>query len=854
MFKAAIKNLLGHKLRMILTGFSIVLGVSFVSGTYIFTDSISSTFNNLFSEVFSGTDLTVRPKQADFGQSAESFPASILSKIQAVDGVSIVSPGVAGSAQLLDKQGKPIGGQGPPTLGFSWGTEPGLNPLMIADTDGRAPTAPGEIIIDKATAEIGKFTIGDKIKVILQGPAEEFTLVGIATFGSSDGLAGATLSAFELSEAQRVFGFEDGSYAEINIKAETNVSPEELKSRVDEILPLELESITGQEQSNEQIGDINEGLGFINTALLAFAGVSIFVGSFIIQNTFRITIAQRSKELALLRAIGATKAQVVRLVIYEAILIAVLASTVGIFLGLIVANGVRALMNSIGFGLPDGPLSIEPRTVMTCLGVGLVVTLLSAIIPAIKASRVSPVEAMSENEASSGTRKSLFKRGIFGFIVSLIGVASLIIGLNTDIDQPIYTVGFGVVLMFIGVSIIAPLLSKPLAQIIGWPLIKLRGGVSAGLARDNAKRTPQRTASTAAALMIGVSLVALLSIIATTFKAEVDLLLEDSFPADLTVQSTNIGEFGPGSSGFSVNALNALKATPELVQVTALRYQFEGAKVEDEVMFIVGVDTENFNNVVKIGPSENAFENLNGGGILVFKAVADENGWSIGQDINIEFALTGKKLIKIVGTFSEQFDSDYIISSQTYLANFGIDDVTLVAANVREGIIVSDGKLAAQKALSGYSQVLVQDQEDLRESISAQIDQILALFWGLLGFAIIIAVLGITNTLMLSISERTKEIGMLRAIGMTRKQVRQMIRYESVIIALFGAIMGVVMGTFFAWAVLRALASEGITGFVVPYGQIALYFVIAVIAGILAAAWPARKASRMDILKAIYHD
>ncbi len=852
MFKAAIKNLLGHKLRMFLTGFSIILGVSFVAGTYIFTDSISSTFNNLFSEVFSGTDLTVRPKQADFGQSAKSFPTSVLDDVKAVEGVSVASPGVAGSAQLLDKDGKPIGGQGPPTLGFSWGTETGLNPLIIAESDGRAPTAPGEIIIDKATAELGKFAVGDKINVILQGPAQEFTLVGIATFGSSDGLAGATLSAFELSEAQRLFGFEN-SYAEINIKAESNVSPEELKTRVDKILPPELESITGQEQSNEQVGELNEGLGFINTALLAFAGISIFVGSFIIQNTFRITVAQRSKELALLRAIGATKAQVVRLVIYEAAMIALLASVVGIFLGLLVANGVRALMNSIGFGLPDGPLSIEPRTVMVCLGVGLIVTLVSAIVPAIKASRVSPVEAMRENEASSGSRRSLFKRGIFGVIVSLIGVASLIIGLNTDIDQPIYAVGFGVVLMFIGVSIIAPLLSSPLAQIIGWPLTKYRG-VSAKLARDNAKRTPQRTASTAAALMIGVSLVALLSIIATTFKAEIDILLEDSFPADLTVQSTNIGEFGPGSAGFSVKALDALKATPELTDVTALRYQFEGAKVNDVVVFIVGADTEYFNEVVRIGPSENAFENLRAGGVLVYKTVADENGWSIGQEITIEFALTGKVPLKIVGTFSEPFDSDYIISSQTYITNFGNDDVTAIGANVREGIEITDGKQAAQKALEGFPQILVQDQEDLRKSISTQIDQILALFWGLLGFAIIIAVLGITNTLMLSISERTKEIGMLRAIGMTRKQVRQMIRYESVIIALFGATLGVVMGTFFAWAVLRALASEGISGFVVPFGQIAFYFVIAIIAGVLAAAWPARKASRMDILKAIYHD
>ncbi len=315
-----------------------------------------------------------------------------------------------------------------PHSGSLWGNEAGLNPLTIADGDGRAPSAAGEVVMDKATAASNNFVVGDKVKVLLQGPAEEFTLVGIATFGSSDGLAGATLAAFELKEAQRVFGFSDTTFSEINIKAETNVSPDELKSRIDQVLPEGVESITGEQQSNEQLEEINTNLGFINTALLAFAGVAIFVGSFIIQNTFRIIVSQRSKELALLRAVGATKLQVIKLVIYEAIFIALLASGVCILLGLLVSSGVRTLMNSVGFTLPDGPLTVEPRTIIVSVGVGVFVTLLSALLPAIKASRVSPIEAMRENEASGSTKKSLLKRGLFGAAVIAIGAFALIMG------------------------------------------------------------------------------------------------------------------------------------------------------------------------------------------------------------------------------------------------------------------------------------------------------------------------------------------------------------------------------------------------------------------------------------------
>lgn len=852
MLRAAIKNLLGHKLRMFLTGFSIILGVSFVSGTYIFTDSISSTFNNLFKDVFSGVDVTVRPQKTDFGQNSGSFDESILSQVEAVEGVSVASGGVGGVAQYLDRDGKPIGGQGPPTIGSSWTSETGLNILTIEE-GGRAPEKSGEVVMDKATALANNFAVGDSVKIVTNGPAEEFTITGIARFGEANNLGGATLAAFELREAQRLFD-QVGKFTEINIKAQTNVEPTSLRDEIAKILPDNLEAVTGEQQSNEQISEINQSLGFINTALLAFAGIAIFVGSFIIQNTFRIIVAQRSKELALLRAIGASRLQVVNLVIYEAIAVALLSSTVGIFAGLVISTAVRQLMNAIGFGIPGGDLTIAPRTVFVSLGVGVIVTLVAALLPAIKASQVSPVEALRDNEASGPKRKSLFKRSLSGLLLAIVGAISLIYGLNGNVDQPLYAVGAGVVLMFIGVSVIAPLLSIPLSRFIGAPLVRLRG-VPARLARDNAKRTPRRTASTAAALMIGVSLVTMLSIMATTFKSEITRVLDDSFPADLTIYSNNIGQGGPGTAGFSIKAYELIQDIPELQTIVRVRYAFQGIQINGKTEdLFAGVDADTFGRVMKLKESENAYEKLQDGGILVAQKRLDAEQWTVGQNISITFPVSGTKDFEIIGSFEEAFDSDLIVSSDTYLANIPVNDLTMLLIKTSPDADVTKVKETVKNELSGYPQLGVQDKGDLFKTAEEQIDQILALFWGLLAFAVIIAVLGITNTLMLSISERTRELGMLRAIGMTRSQMRRMIRYESIIIALFGAVLGVAMGSFFAWAVLRALASQGIEGYVFPYSQVAIYFLLAIVAGIFAAAWPARKAARMDILKAIYHD
>lgn len=855
MFKAALKNVLAHKLRMFLTGFSIILGVSFVSGTYIFTDSISSTFDNLFSDVYSGTDLTVRPARDDeLGQSTNSFDESVLGVVEAVDGVDKAEPEVNGFAQLLDKEGEPVGGQGPPSLGFSWTNEPALNPLKINEGDGRPPVADDEIVIDKATADLYEFSVGDTVKVLFNGPTETFTLVGIATFGDADSLAGASLSAFELTRAQELFGYGE-SYSAINITAVDGVSPEELQERVGAVLPEGLEAVTGEQQTSEQLDELNQGLGFINTALLAFAGIAIFVGSFIIQNTFRVIVAQRSKELALLRAIGASKLQVMRLVVYEAFFVSLVSSALGILLGMLISAGVRGLMNALNFSLPDGPLTVEPRTIIVSMSVGVVVTIFAALLPAIRASRISPIEAMRENEANAGSRKSLFIRSSIGVVYAAIGAVLLVLGFNGAFDQPLYLVGGGVALMFIGVAFVAPLLSIPITSILAWPLVVTRG-VTARLARDNAKRTPRRTASSAAALMIGVSLVTMLSILATTFKTNITTILDDSFPADLSVFNESIGPAGPGTAGVPTSAENALNDVNEITDVTAFRYAYSSVKVEDQIPFIfAGVDADTMDKTFELRATDEAYARMEAeAGIVIRTTAMEANSWSVEDVITVTFASTGVQELTIVGTFEDPFDSDYLVSTETYLANVEDDTIAILAMNASEGYSTDEAKSATEQALSDYPQLSVQDKGDLFEVAEQQIDQILSLFWALLGFAVIIAVLGITNTLMLSISERTREIGMLRAIGMTRRQTRRMIRYESIIIALFGALLGITMGAFFAWALLQALEGEGISGYNVSFVQLGIYFLLAIVAGIIAAAWPARKAARMDVLKAIYHE
>lgn len=850
MIKTALKTVVAHKVRLLLTAIAIVLGVSLVTGTFIFTDTINSQFDGLLNNVYSGIDVNVRKDTGDFSAGTEPFPAGVIDTVTAVDGVAIAEGSVASvTTQVLDKEDKPIGGQGPPILGFSWSKVPAFNPMRIKDGAGRPPTGPGEVVLDANTVANAGFELGDEVTIVgFDGP-EQFELVGIASFGDQDSLLGATISLFDLEEARRVFGFGD-ELTGISVQADPGVGAAELTSRIAAVLPAGIEAVTGETEQNEQAADISAGLGFLSIGLLSFAGVSIFVGAFIIQNTFRIIIAQRTRELALMRAIGATGRQVLLMVIIEAFFTGLIASIIGIGFGFGMAMAIRGLMNVVGLGIPGGALVLLPRTVIVGLLVGVILTVLSSLLPARKASRVPPVAALRDGAARTPAR-SLHTRALAGSAVTGLGVALLAIGLFTSIGRAIIYVGMGAVIAFVGVSVLAPLAARPLADFIGWPLPRLFG-ISGQLARENTKRKPRRTASTASALMVGVALVAFFSVFASSTKASIDATVFDLFPADLTFQSTN--QTDPAlPSPMSPALVDELRAYDELRVVSAM--QFGEVTIEGDSQFIGAFDPETIEQVFTLNANGDAIAALRQPNTMIVAGkFLEDRGWQVGDTVTVGYAKNGEVATTVVGTYETDDFSDLYVSTATYDANFRYLGDGVVFANTADGVGVAEAQAVIAPTIDRFGNVKAQSKSEIVADAEKQIDQALALFTGLLLFAVVIAVLGITNTLTLSVYERTREIGLLRAVGMVRRQVRRMIRWEAVIVAIFGAILGVVIGIALGWAVVQALADEGFGAFSIPVGQVVLALVLAGFAGVIAAIWPARKAARMNVLDAISHE
>jgi putative ABC transport system permease protein len=849
MLRAAVKGVFANKVRLSLTALAIIIGVSFVAASFVFTDTISARFENLLDTTAMGVDVYVRPAPPETGDTFQntefgSMPEETLEAVKAVPGVRLADGGVEGFAQLVDKEGNAIGGQGPPTLGFSWGTEPSMSPVTIKEGNGRGPTAPGEIAIDANSAKKNDLAVGDTITVLTIGAPEQFDVVGIVSFGDSDSLAGATLTLFELSEAQRLFDLE-GEYGAISVAAEAGVSAEELTENISTQLNGDLEVITAADASQDQLDEISEGLGFLNTALLAFAAVAIFVGAFIISNTFRIIVAQRTRELALLRAVGATGRQITWMIVIEALLVGFVASIIGIAMGVLLAVGLAAGMNALGLNMPEGPLTVLPRTVIVGMAVGLIVTLVSAVLPARRAARVPPVAAMRD-EAARPKRRSLRLRAIIGTVTLGVGLATLLVGLFVSIDNAIWLVAVGALVFFIGVSILAPLAAKPVSQVLGWPLPKLFG-VSGQLAQDNTKRQPRRTAATASALMIGVALVVFVAVFGASIKASIEDSIFDTFPGDFSATSTNF------AVGVSPAFTDEVRGLEEIGDVSTLKVGT--AEVNGESTSVVAIDPATIGAVTSFEVSDGAYQAMAAtGGVLVHADRLEDNGWVVGDTVEIVYPQDSGGPIEIVGTIGSANFGNYVITEDEYAVGFKNPTDAFVFANAAEGVPVEEARAALDGLATDYPNVNVQNKDELIADAENQIDQILVLFTGLLLLAIIIAVLGITNTLALSIIERTREIGLLRAIGMLRRNVRRMIRWEAVIIALFGAVMGIGVGLILGWAVVQALADEGLGSFAIPWTQLFVLVLLAGIAGVIAAIYPSWKASRMDILAAIAYE
>lgn len=842
MLKATLKGLLAHRLRLTLTVVSVVAGVAFVAGTYVLTDTIDATFDNLFSEVQAGVDVTVRAEsgfgsQARAGDSRDTVPQSLLALVRSVPGVAVAEGGVGGTAQLVAPDGEPVTTTGAPNLGFSWTETPELSPLRLLE--GRPPEGPGEVLIDATTANDTGIAIGDEVGVITVSAPERARVVGIARFGEADNLAGARLAVFELATAQRLFD-KVGVYDQIDVAADDGVGAGELRARLARALPDGVEAVLGDDVAAESAQLVKNELGFLSTVLLVFAGVSVFVGAFIIFNTFTILVAQRSRELALLRALGASRRQVRSAVVIEALLVGLVASVLGLGLGIAVAAGLRALLDAFGISLPTTGLVVQARTVASAFAVGTLVTLVAALGPARRASRVAPMAALRSPDGDGDgviTRVSL----VGGVVVGVLGLAALAFGLAGE--GGIGPVGLGVALTFLGVAMLSPLVARPVARTIGSPLARLRG-LPGRLGRQNALRNPRRTASTAAALMIGLGLVATMSVMAASVKRSATAIFERSLTADFIVTTE---AFFPTVAPVVADTLAALD---ELSAVTGLQIGsllYDGSRYD-----LSAADPRALGQVLAVDTTSGSLDDLAPGTVLVEESFARARGLDAGDVMEVAFARTGPTDLEVVGRFAENdLIADLLISTATYEANFTDRLDLLVLARTAPGTDPASAREAIGAALSDSPNLRVQDQGEVRADQEAQIDQLLGLVTALLGLAVVIALLGIVNTLALSVLERTRELGLLRAVGMSRRQVRSMVRVEAVIIAVFGAVLGLVVGTFFGWSLVSALGDDGITELVIPGGQLATYVVAAAGAGILAAVGPARRAARLDVLQAI---
>ncbi len=847
MFIATLRGILAHKVRVVLTTASIALGVAFLAGTLVLTDTMHLAFNQLFGKVSSGTDAVVRTEAAyaateGVNTSRAPITASILSDVQDVDGVRAAEGVVSGYALLTDNDGKAIlSSGGAPNVGLSMPADTTLRGDVELLT-GQAPSGPNEVAIDATSAEDNDVELGSTIKVLFRGPTQEFTVVGTVGFGGEKNLGGSTSAYFDTATAQKVVG-ERGMYDSINVSAEPGVSQTELVKALDTIVPKGAEAVTGKTVAKENADAANSELAFVGVMFTIFAGVAIFVGAFIIWNTFTMIVTQRSREIALLRAIGATRRQVLRNLMTEALLLGAFASAVGIGLGVLVAKGLNILMGVVGFSLPSTSLQVQPRTVWVSMLVGTLVTVVAALVPARRATKVLPVEAL--RESVPGAEKPSRKRAITGFVLGALGLAGILSALYGSASMKLF--GVGLVATIVGVMTLLPLAVRPLASLIAAPL-RMRG-MPGELARQNAMRNPRRTASTAAALMIGLTLVVSMGVFASSLKASFGGVISDSTSADLFVTTSSTQ-----AEGFSPEVVNVVNGVEGVEEVSATGWgeaRFEGADTSYS-----SLDPSNAGDVLTLDLTSGSVSDLDRDSVVVSASAAKLHGWNVGDVVKSEFPTTGKHQLHVVGVYAGKgwIGDDYIISIAAQNALAGPQLTAGALVTIQDGTDKATVQKAITAALANHPDARVLDHEGFEKVASGSIDKLLTFVTVMLLLAVIIALLGIVNTLVLSVFERTRELGLLRAVGMTRGQVRAMVRWESVVISLIGAGAGAGLGIGLGLALSQALKDEGIKAISVPSGQVAMYIVAAAIAGVLAAIGPARSAAKVDVLKAVVTD
>ncbi|MEU6001817.1 FtsX-like permease family protein [Streptomyces sp. NPDC047197] len=839
MFRTALRNVLAHKARLLMTVLAVMLGVAFVSGTLVFTDTFGNAYKNKSAKSFDHVSVAVQPEGgSSFYSSPDEGEAkkpprltdALLKKAQNLPGAESAIGGVMGFTALADKDGKLVGGE--------WGTN-GANYYPGKDgkdprydfTEGAAPKSAGDLALDSRTAERTGYKVGDTVRYSTDGPVKQAKISGV--FDTEDGsvLAGGSLVVFDNDTALKVLGKTE--YDEIDVKAAAGTSETALKSSVEKILPKETDALTGDQLSDDQEAMIEEQTKSMSQVLLIFAGIALFVGIFIIANTFTMLVAQRTKELALMRAVGASRRQVTRSVLIEAFLVGLVAAVTGFALGIGVAMGLESLMNSAGASLPDGPLVIAPTTIVVALIIGVVVTMLAAWLPGRRAAKIPPVAAMNSVHASP-TMRGLVVRNTIGSIIVALGAVMLFMDDN-------YVMAGGAATIMVGVIVLTPLLSRPFIAASA-PLLK-PFGVTGKLSRLNAVRNPRRTASTAAALMIGLTLITAMTVVATSMSSAINKMAAGSLKADYTVSMANYQPLTP-------EVREKLDKLPEVEASSPLRTAY--GEVDGSYSKISGVDEKAFGKLASLDFTSGSLAALKGDSTLIDKETADRENLKPGDTVPVKFDDDKTAQLKVAGVYEP---NEMIDGLFTPLA---VVDPHLSKITDQQVLVKMEGGTSDKaedtivKALGDNPAIKIQDKDAISNEIAGAINLMLNMLYGLLAMAILIAVLGVINTLAMSVFERKHEIGMMRAIGLDRAKVKQMVRLEAVIISLFGAVLGIGLGLFMGWA-----AGNSISGTVktyameIPVGRIAIFLCIAALVGVLAAMWPARSAAKLNPLMAI---
>ena len=853
---ATLQGLLGRKMRTALTALSIVLGVAMVSGTFILTDTMKKAFDDLFQGTYKNAGAVISGKEIVKGAAKSTVPESLQTKVAAQSDVESASgaifdiSGTSDFVKLIDRNGKQLGSTQQPN--FGWGFEPGekANPTTLKS--GKWAVGPSQVVIDAASAKKGHYELGDKIGVAGEGPQRTMTVSGIARFGSVDSIGGATFAVFDVPTAQKLLR-KEGQFDVIYVTPKSGVSQAEVADQVKPLLPASAQIETGDAAGKAAAEEVNDGLAFFQYLLLAFAGIALIVGSFVIFNTLSMTVSQRVRELATLRTLGASRKQVFRSVVLEGFITGLFAAIVGLFAGLLIAKGLNAMFKAFGIDLPTTGIVFGAKTVIVSLVLGVGITVLATISPARRATRVPPIAAVREGAVLPQSRLAKSRTAapiVLGIAAVLLALGLFAGGLSTG--AVLLLDGVGCILLFIGVGMISSRLVRPLAAAVGAPGERL-GGAPGALAKDNATRNPSRTARTAGALMIGLALVTLVATLGASLKGTTKNALKDQVRADYVVTAKN------GYDTFTSSAGNALANAPGVAAASSVRDDKASSFGSD--IDVTGIDPSTIGNVYdfrwKKG-SDNVLLSLGFDGAIVRNQFADDNNLKVGSEFSLQTP-QGKKIPLVVrGIYdppAEQLDAllgAVTLAQRAFDTHFPQPKDLFVFVDTNDGV-TSQTTASLDKTLDPYPDAKVLTNSAWITERAGGIDMILNIFYVLLALSIIVSLFGMVNALALSVFERTRELGMLRAIGLTRRQTRRMIRYESVIIALIGAALGLPLGILLAAVITKAMDSLDVT-FSLPVVAVVVFAIVATLAGMLAAILPARRASRLNVLKALQYE